>query len=89
MNNEDVTINCSVFQVQESIIKDITLKLNKAKGFADKAVFAEELLDEVNALLACQDYEDTSADCENCRYIASLRKKTADIILMAKRLAVN
>jgi len=87
MHKEGAKINCPTFQKQELVIKDITDKINTIEGVTGKAVFAEALLKEVNVLLACQDYNDKSIDCENCRFIANLRKRTADIIIKAKKLA--
>ncbi len=87
MHKEDAKISCQVFQKQEAIIKDITSKINAIKGVAEKAVFAEALRKEADVLLACQDNKETSLDCKNCRFIAVLRKKTADIIVKAKKLA--
>ena len=78
-----------MFQVQESIIKDITLNLNAAKRVIDKSVFCKELLEEVSVLLACQDYEDSNADCKNCRFISNLRKKTTEIIIMSISFAMD
>jgi len=80
-------IGCSTFQKQESVIKDITDKINGAKGVQEKARFAEELQKEVELLLSCPDYESQSLDCKNCHFIANLRKKTADLIIKAKKLA--
>ena len=87
MSKEDAKISCQVFQKQEAVIKDITNKINTIEGVTGKAVFAEELRKEVDVLLSCQDYKDTNLDCKNCRFIANLRKKTADIIIKAKKLA--
>ena len=87
MSKEDAKISCQVFQKQEAVIKDITNKINAIEGVTGKAVFAEELRKEADVLLACQDYKDASLDCKNCRFIANLRKKTADIIVKAKKLA--
>ncbi len=87
MSKENAKINCSVFQKQEPVIADITAKINGAKGVLEKADFAEELQKEVNVLLSCQDYDEKNADCSNCRFIANLRKKTADLIIKAKKLA--
>ena len=86
MSKEDAKISCAIFQKQEAGIKDITNKINRIQGIAEKAVFAEELRKEADVLLACQDYKDTSLDCKNCRFIAALRKKTADIIVKANKL---
>jgi len=87
MDKEEPKINCPVFQKQEPIIKDIIDKINEARGVQEKAKFAEELQKEVNVLLSCSDYGDTSFNCKNCRLIANLRKKTADLIIKAKKLA--
>ena len=88
MDREDgAKIKCAIFQKQEAVIKDITGKINAIEGVAGKAVFAEILQKEVDVLLACQDFKGKSLDCENCRFISALRKKTADIIIMAKKLA--
>jgi len=84
---KELKINCSIFQKQEPVIKDITDKINKAKGIQEKAVFAEELQKEVDVLLSCADYKEESLDCKNCRFIANLRKKTANLIIKAKKLA--
>ena len=87
MEGNKTKIGCSTFQKQESVIKDITDKINGAKGVQEKARFAEELQKEVELLLSCPDYESQSLDCKNCHFIANLRKKTADLIIKAKKLA--
>jgi len=86
MKENEAKINCSTFQKQESVIKNITDKINEAKGIQEKAGFAEELQKEVDVLLSCQDYDDKSLDCRNCCFIANLRKKTANLIIKAKKL---
>ena len=86
---QDARINCSTFQKQESVIKDITDKINGAKGVQEKAGFAEELKKEVEVLLSCPDYESQSLDCKNCHFISNLRKKTSNLIIRAKKLGRN
>lgn len=86
MHKEGAKINCVTFQKQEKVIKDITDKINMAKGVREKAIFAEELQKEVDMLLTCPDYDDKKLDCKNCRFIANLRKKTAGLIIKAKKL---
>lgn len=87
MEENKAKISCSTFQKQEPVIKDITEKINKAKGVLEKARFAEELQKEVEVLLSCPDYNKEKLDCDSCHFIAKLRKKTADLITKAKRLA--
>ena len=76
-------MSCPTFQKQESVIEDITDKINQAKGVLEKARFAEELQKEVEVLLSCPDYDKEKLDCENCHFIANLRKKTAGLIIKA------
>ena len=83
---ENKTINCPNFQKQEVIIKDITDKINQAKGVLEKARFAEELRKEAEALLCCPDDDGKRLDCKNCHVIASLRKRTSNLMIKAKKL---
>ena len=83
---EEVKISCLIFQKQEPIIKDLTEKINIAKEVQEKAKFAEELQKEVDVLLNCPDYDNRKLDCKNCYFVAILRKKTANIIIKAKKL---
>jgi hypothetical protein len=80
-------ISCLTFQKQERVIKDITDKINQAKRVQEKAGFAEELQKEVEVLLSCPEYDEQKLDCKNCHLIANLRKRTANLIIKAKRLA--
>jgi hypothetical protein len=86
MSKGDAKINCSAFQKQEPVIEDITAKINNAKDVLEKADFAEKLQEEVNVLLCCPDYKEKNTDCSNCRFIAKVRKKTADLVIKAKKL---
>ncbi len=87
MHKEKPKISCPIFQKQEPVIKDIMDKINQAKGVQGKARFAEELQKEVNVLLFCPDYDDKRLDCKSCHFIANLRKKTANLIIRAEKLA--
>ncbi|MDP3297899.1 MAG: hypothetical protein Q8N09_10010 [Thermodesulfovibrionia bacterium] len=86
MEENKAKISCSIFQKQEPVIKDVTDKINKAKGVQEKARFAEKLQEEVDVLLSCTDYKSENLDCKNCHFIANLRKKTAGLIIKAKKL---
>jgi len=85
MSEEDAGINCSIFQKQEPLIKDITANINSAKGVLEKAEFAEELQKEVKVLVSCPQYDKKSADCSKCRFIANVRGKTAALIIKLKK----
>jgi len=87
MHKEEPKINCPIFQKQEPTIKNITGDINSAKQIWEKVGFAQELLREVEVLLSCPNYDDKRLECKNCRFIANLRKRTANIIIKAKKLA--
>lgn len=87
MQENESKMNCPTFQKQEPVIEEITAKINSAKDVLEKAEFAEKLQEEVDVLLSCPDYDEKSADCKNCHFIAGVRKKTTDLIIKAKKLA--
>lgn len=87
MPKEEVKISCKIFQKQEPIIKSITDKINRAGGVQEKAESAEELQKEVDVLISCPEYDGQNRDCKNCHFIANLRKKTAELLIKAKKLA--
>ncbi|MFH1074920.1 MAG: hypothetical protein V1752_07520 [Candidatus Firestonebacteria bacterium] len=87
MNKEGAEINCVIFQKQEKAITDNIYKINMAKRMQEKVMFAEELKKEAEVLLLCPDYNDKIFNCKKCRFIADLRKRTAGLIIKAKKLA--
>lgn len=86
MEDDEGRINCNIFQKQEPVIKRLTDNINTAKDFRGKIPQAERLLKEVNNLLDCTDYKEKDTDCSNCHFIADLQRKTAEIIIKAKKL---
>jgi len=80
-------MGCPTFQKQESIIRDMTDRINRAEGMSEKAGIAEEMQKEVAVLLSCLDYDEEKAVCRNCCFIANLRMKTANLIIRANKLA--
>lgn len=87
MHKEEPKISCPIFQKQEPVIKDITNKINNTKEVQEKVVLASELQKEVDVVLSCPDRKATNSDCVNCHFIANLRKKTANLIIKAKKPA--
>lgn len=80
-------VSCPIFLKREWTIKELTRDINEAKAVSDKAERAEHLKHEVEMLLSCEKYDEKNKDCKNCRFIANLRKKTANLIIKAKKLA--
>lgn len=87
MFEENAEINCSTFQEQQSVIEDITAKTNRAREISEKAELARQLQEEVDVLLSCPDHDENRVDCNNCRFIARIRTKTANLIRKAEILA--
>ena len=87
MHQEQDKISCSIFQKQEPIIKKFTDRLNKVKDYQHKIELASDLSRYVDMLLVCSEYNTAAIDCKNCRFISNLRKKTAELIIKAKKIA--
>ena len=77
---EEQKISCSKFCQKEPTIKKITEEINQAQG-QEKLKMAEKLSQEVEPLLACEDYDPKSLECQSCRLICQTRKKTAKVII--------
>jgi len=84
---QEANIRCSIFQKQEPVIKEFTDMLNKANGYQRKVELASDLLRNVDVLLNCSEYNPNTLDCKNCRFISNLRKKAANIVIKARKLA--
>ena len=87
MHNHEPGIKCPTFLKQEPGINKLTESINQAEAVQEKAALALELQKEVNVLLECPDYKRDGAECRNCHFLATVRKKTAEIIIMAQKLA--
>ena len=79
MDKQD-KISCPKFCQKEPILKKITEEINQAQG-QEKLKMAEKLSNEVEPLLACEDYDSKSLECQSCRLISQTRKKTAETII--------
>lgn len=86
MLKEDAKISCGAFHKREPVIKDITAEINSAKDILEKVEFAKKLQEQVDVIFSCPDYDGKNTDCKNCRFIANVRKRTADLIIKAKKL---
>lgn len=73
-------IRCPKCRQKEPSLKRITEEINQAQG-QEKLRMAEKLRDEVEPLLACEDYDPKSLECQSCCLIAQTRKKVAGTII--------
>lgn len=80
-------IRCPKFRAQETVVVRLTQQINAAETVAEKAPKAKELIETVEELLDCGEYEEDSPHCQFCHNFSALRKKTAELILKARWLA--
>ena len=82
------SIHCPIglFPRQEEEIARLTQAINQARTAAEKAPWAQALIETVDVLLACEQYDEGSMDCRLCRNFSELRRKTAALVVEAGRL---
>lgn len=85
------SIHCPIglFPRQEEEIARLTHEINQARTAAEKAPWAQALIEAVDVLLACEQYDGGSMDCRLCRNFSELRRKTAALVVKAGRLDVK
>ena len=81
-------IHCSsgIFPKQEEEIGRLTRQINRARTAAEKAPWAQALVEAADVLLACERYEEETLDCRLCRNFSELRRRTAAVVIKAGRL---
>ena len=80
MNDE---IQCRIFLQHENRIESLTQEINSYEKLSDKGPVADELCEEAETLLNCEDYNEIEEDCINCHTISTLRKRTAGLVSKA------
>jgi len=80
----EAKIKCPLFLAEEKKIKKITDDINEAGTFGEKAKEAQGLLDEVEVLLDCENYDKKNSDCVNCHRVSNIRMETANLFVKPK-----
>ena len=82
-------IRCSIglFPRQEIEIARLTQAINRAPTAAEKAPWAQALIEAVDVLLVCDRYDEADLHCRLCRNFSELRHKTATLAIKAGRLS--
>ena len=86
-NENEPSIKCPTYLKLEPEIQKLTESINQAEDVREKAALALELQKEVNVLLECPDYKSDGVECRNCHFLATVRKRVADVIILARKLA--
>ncbi len=87
MDEQTAGIQCFIFREQEDRVQRLNTQINQARTVQTKAPLAEELSQAAQELLDCEKYQEHSLDCAYCQQFSELRRKTAQLILAARRLA--
>jgi len=82
----DIHCPISLFATQEGEVIRLTQAINQAPRAAEKAVWAQALIEEVDLLLGCEQYDEENLNCRLCRQFSELRRKTAALIVRAGQL---
>ena len=80
-----MSVQCPIglFPRQEAQVARLTEALNRAPTAAEKAPWAESLIQAVDVLLACEQYDAGRLHCRLCRNFSELRRKTAALVVKA------
>jgi hypothetical protein len=86
--SRQASIHCPIglFPRQEEEIARLTQEINQTRVAAEKAPWAQALIEAVDVLLACEQYDQESLDCRLCRNFSELRRKTAALVVKAGHL---
>jgi hypothetical protein len=81
-------IRCPIdlFPRQEVEVSRLTQAINQAPRAADKAPWAQAMIETVDVLLACEQYDEENLNCRLCRQFSQLRRETATVVVKAGRL---
>ena len=66
--NQD--IKCSIFLDTDVVIRKTVAKINEAQNIKEKQYYAQDILLEAKALIACSNYNSNTEDCSNCHTIS-------------------
>jgi len=80
-NDFSKKISCPNFHNQYSRLLDDRKKINRSVRSMEKTIYAEDYEEHLKTLLNCQNYDLHKPDCRNCRIVANLKKKSAEILI--------
>ena len=85
MSPAAAAIRCPVnlFSRYDTRIVELSEALNQAPTLREKFAAAESLLEDVNVLMACADYDERTVDCQLCRGFTQLRCGAAALVMQA------
>ena len=76
---------CKRYLEKANLIEEFTSRINSVDEIELKASIAVEVIDAVDDLLSCEDFDESNLNCISCRKIANLRKNVSQIILDVSR----
>ncbi len=82
----DIRCPIGLFARQEGEVMRLTRAINQAPRAAEKAVWAQVLVEAVDVLLGCEQYDEGSLHCRLCQEFSELRRKTAALVVKAGQI---
>jgi hypothetical protein len=79
----------NLFPVQEVEVARLTQTINRTRTAAEKVTWAQALMNAVDVMLGCQAYDEQSPDCRLCRQFARVRRKTAQVVVLAGEIGAR
>jgi len=80
---------CERFFEKREYLDGLARDINKATDIEVKASKAKEMLEEIEPLLSCGDYEPRDPVCIKCRTMAVLRSRVSEIVMHISRGEIN
>ena len=74
MLDEKMRIDCSMFLESKEIIRKIEQKIQISKIHREKIEWSCNIIEELNSLLSCGQFDNKSPGCQYCRSFARSKK---------------
>ena len=82
----DIRCPSGLFARQEAEVNRATGAMNRAAAATEKVAWAQALIEVVDVLLECDEYDEESLHCRLCQEFSELRRKTAALVVRAGQL---
>ncbi len=86
MELEKQYISCSKFQDTEAVIKKSEDKMKETISIKEKQYYAQDIILETRALIACSNYNSSTEDCLSCQLVLTNYIQEYKNLSMLKRI---
>jgi len=82
-NHINYKIDCPIFSKYKERITELVTYLEGPEFSSEKMDQAKELLNIIDSLMRCPQYDKDNENCHNCRFFLKLKREIAKIIISA------